>query len=681
MLDLSNKMRMLYGTPVAQTSTMSSALFGSTEGMARFLDLSRARVRVGVWPIQSNAEAEAAMGIASVISLLLENYQDVEVYRLFAQLEGDPENFQWSLAQSQFHIDDWQLDALGENVAIWGTLDKNTDGWTLQLQVENDAFEDEEPKPFNLMTKSLSDLTARLPSFVKEIAEFLETATLRPLAQQYDAVQADDSALIDFYKKLFQWELKLFLALWGQKWSSENIASARVALLEAAEVVDGEFGAWGLSRALGRAMLPGFQPVGESLISGVPEIVETFSDYAYPSVTLAVGLYRLAYRQEAFDLLQESVDEHPKELITWLALAELYLSSHQLSDLIETFQRAIEANAASPRLYVRYAEMLQLLAYENYPLNEFMLITPEDFDRDADLVRLEMIEAYEEVLKLDPNHEDALYQQLLQMAEVVDDRFWGKFEKLVAQDKIGDRVRQVIDSLYNFEDVDEGINVLKAAIVREPNRYDLHVNLAALCLFVEDAKTATTELEKAKQLTQDEQARADIDRLMLSAEDPEFEAYLGELTELVGAGSEIDIEDVEYLEDIVEKAPRFAEIYVLLGRAYILWNEPSTALETLLDGQKQAPEDPDILELLGRVLWELDQRELALEYLNKGLALNTSHIPLLTRMGRCLFDNDEVEASKAYLMRAEAINPRHPALNETRLYISRMLETDDEEED
>jgi tetratricopeptide (TPR) repeat protein len=681
MLDLSNKMRMLYGSPVAQRDVMSSIMFGSTEGMARFLDLNRARVRVGVWPIQSNAEPEAAMGIATVLALLLENYQEVEVYRLFAQLDGHPGSFQWSLQQSQFHIDDWQLDALGENVAIWGTLEKTAEGWSLQLQIENDVFEDEEPKLFNLSAKSLGELTARLPNLVKEIAEFLEATKLRPLSQQYGVVEADDAVLIGFYKRLFHWELKLLLMLWGQKWSNEAIVAARKDLLEAAKAEGGEFGAWAISRAVGRAMLPGFQPVGEALISFVPEVVEAFADYTYPSVVLAVGLYRLNYRQEAFDLLEESVETRPQELISWLALAELYLSNRQLSDMINTFQRALEEITSDTPLYLRYAEMLRLLAYENYPLSEFMLIVPDDFDRDTDLVRFEMIEAYEEVLKLEPEHEDALYQQLLQMAEVMDERFWGKFEKLVAQDKTGEKVRQVVDSLYNFEDVDDGINALKTAIERDPNRYDLHVNLAALYLFVEKSKSAGVELEKAKQLTQDEVARADIDRMMLSVDDPEFEAYLGELTDLVNAGSELDIEDVEYLEDIVEKAPRFAEIYALLGRAYIAWDEPSTALETLLDGQKQVPNDPDILELLGRVLWEQDQRELALEYLNKGLALNASHIPLLTRMGRCLFDKDEVDASKAYLLRAEAINPRHPALNETRLYISRMLEANEDEED
>jgi tetratricopeptide (TPR) repeat protein len=537
---------------------------------------------------------------------------------------------------------------------------------------------DVEPKAFTYSLDNLEALTKRLPQIAQEIATSLELEETRPLARSYERIAAPESVLEALYKQLFQWELKLLLTLWGQEWAKDDITAARAALLTAAKATGVEFGAWAAARVLSRAMLPGFQPVGESLMSGVPEVVDAFTEYSYPVVVLAVALYRLNYAQEAYDLLEEQLERTPQELDLWLALAELYLASRQLTQVIRAFQDAIEEGAVSTRLYLRYAEILRLLSFENYPLNDFMLISPEDFEDDADLIRWETIEAYEEVLKLVPDHQDALYQQLLQMAEVEDERFWEKFEALVKRDKTGDKVRSVIDALYDFEDVDEGIAILKRAIDQEPKRYDLHANLGDLYLFVENTKAARTALNTAKELTNDEQARADIDRLLLSVEDPEFEARLGELTDIVNAGSELDIEHVEFLEGIVEKAPRFGELYVLLGKAYLAWGEPDTALETLLDGQKYLPLDPDILELLGRVLWELDQRVLAFEYLNKGIAENPTHVPLLARMGRCHFDNDETELSKVYLLRAEAVNPRHPALSEARAYISRMLEAGEE---
>lgn len=216
------------------------------------------------------------------------------------------------------------------------------------------------------------------------------------------------------------------------------------------------------------------------------------------------------------------------------------------------------------------------------------------------------------------------------------------------------------------------IRMLQAAIGRGENRHDLYINLAAAYLVADDRKQARIALEKARALTTSESVQAETDRLMLAAEDANFEAHLGEITDLISAGRNLSIKDVDFLEATLESAPRFGEVYVLLAKAYQVWGEPEAVLETLLDGQKNLPDDPDVLEMLARTLWATGEHKLAFDSLNKGLAKNPHHIPLLSLTGRYLFENGQEDAARAFLARAETIAPHHPALNDTRAYIARM---------
>jgi tetratricopeptide (TPR) repeat protein len=227
---------------------------------------------------------------------------------------------------------------------------------------------------------------------------------------------------------------------------------------------------------------------------------------------------------------------------------------------------------------------------------------------------------------------------------------------------------------YNLDDITPTFKILKDATAAQPERYDILLNLAVAYLADEDGDAAITYLQQARKLTDDESVHADIDRLMLSAEDPDFEMRLGEITDVVSAGNALTTEDVELLEEAVEKTPSFAEGYVLLGRAYVAWDEPATAIETLLDGHKQLPNDPDIIVVLAQTLWDSGERASAFGYLNKGLERNPTHVPLLAIIGRYLFEDGQEDAARAYLARAELIAPNHPVLSEVRVHISKMLD-------
>jgi tetratricopeptide (TPR) repeat protein len=152
-------------------------------------------------------------------------------------------------------------------------------------------------------------------------------------------------------------------------------------------------------------------------------------------------------------------------------------------DAADTFQRAIKAGVTSSVIMLRYADLLVVLdSYYGVVLPEFVLIDPKA--QRGELLLREAIEACEKVLDDDPDHIDALYSQLVRLVDVnpEDARFWPRFERLVSLDSGGDLVRNVVDSLYSFEDVSPALDILRRAVADKPDRCDLHLNLAAAYL-------------------------------------------------------------------------------------------------------------------------------------------------------------------------------------------------------
>jgi Flp pilus assembly protein TadD len=185
------------------------------------------------------------------------------------------------------------------------------------------------------------------------------------------------------------------------------------------------------------------------------------------------------------------------------------------------------------------------------------------------------------------------------------------------------------------------------------------------------------ELDLARNLANsDKQLEADIDRLMLIAEDPDFEQQLGEITDLVNAGSELSEADMDFLEQAMEKAPSFVDLYILLANAYLHFDEVSDALDVLLDGQKVLPDSPQLAANLAKALWRAGENELAFECLNKALVKNKNYVPLLALTGQFLFEDGQDEEAKTFLSRAEALDSQDPVLREVRVAIAKSLDFD-----
>lgn len=665
----------------------ASAIFGSFGSPGRVLMSTGPRLKIGLWPIQS-VMPEAAMGIAALLGYLLERWPNIRVYRLFARLEGEPQTYQWTVNQSQFSVDDWELDGLDENVAIWGAMSKTDAGWKLTLEVENDlADEGDDLRTFSHEAGQPGELIAWLPQAADQIADYLDAGDVYHPAYSTvpELIEADIERLL---ADLFHWELNLFLSLWGREWPSEQINSDLDRLFNHGAALK-DVGAWAVVNAFGRALSPVFDPVGEALVPRVPDIYERYKQYEFAAAFIAFPLHQFDYRDEAYGLLEENINQHPESVSAYLRLADLYGRGGELAAVVDVYQRAIESDVVSAELFRRYAELLLLLDTNNIAygvgarqhtlagrsfVEGFVLIDPEEVE--SDWLRWEAVEAYREALDLEPDDLETHQHLAIQLAELGDEEVWDALAELVKRDTAGERARGVVDALYGIEDVSPAVDIFRDAARKNPDQVMLKFNLAAVYLMNDEPDAARAELEAAAAMTDNPQWRSEIDRLMLSVDDPGFEARFGEISDLVGAGAQLNAADVEFLENALEDAPNFAECYTLLASAYVAWNEHDDALEVLLDGQRRFPDNPDILTLLGRVLWNGGEKELAFDYLNKGLAQNPNHVPLLVTTAQYLFDNDQDETARTLLLRAEALDPRHPMLNTVRAYIARAVKTE-----
>ncbi len=655
----------LMGRKENAPAALPTAIFGTVGAVNHALLNNTASVRIGLWPIISHTEPAVSMGIGIILSHLLERYRDVRVYRLLAQVGNNPDTYQWRIQDSQFGVDDWQLEDLDDNVGIWGELD----GGTLTLHIESDLATAEdlsEPVDLTYTGNNLGDLVGQLADIAAGITDVIGVSEMRALSPGYAADRWDNALLKSVCEMLFDWERRLYLFLWGQVWAEADIRPAAIAIIQASGQLD-DLGDWLVGQTLARAI-----KATDGLLD-VSLWLSLIKDLRNPiSIALVSdALYRMQHTSEAYDLIDSALEDDPENAFIYSAAAELYRRGGRIQEAVDVFQTAIENDFADAELYQKYAELLIAVDYNDIEIEAVVMVDPDDVSDSV--ILWEAVESYQAALELSPENTDILLQLLIQLISLNpdDERLWSGLEYLASQESASEQTRTVIDAMHNVPDLDPLIKILQDALSHNPQRMDLYTSLGAAYLLDENYRAAENILRQGRSLAGTPDDIRDIERLLLSVEDPDFEMRFGEITDIINAGNSVSAEDADFLEELLEKAPSFTEAAVLLARVYLRWDETAAALETLLDGHNRTPDDLEIIALLSETLWESGQEDLAFSYLNKGLSTNTSNVPLLALAGKFLFENGQKDAARMYLLKAEMIAPRDPVLVQIRQHIGR----------
>ena len=656
---------------------LPSVIFGTAGSLGKSL-IRRPDYRLGLWPLISEDEPYVALGLMNALGHQLEQYSSVQVYRLFVKLPelGNPNDYEWVISDSQFEIDDWQLDDLDENVAIFGTLKVESESWVLEIEVEIDDNEDEDNPVLEYKTTDLKNLINQLPEIASDIAKEIGFET--KLFDLDLTTTESDGTLSALLKQQFEWQRNLMLSLWGKMWSEDNILNDFEALLQHIGTGD-NFIKWSTTRNIVDATLPGYTKISTMLVELILASNKAFQDQLTTRI-VAHKLFNLGHPRTAIDMLDKilSDETNAKSTSNWQSLTDLQWRAGRSYEAISTCQRAISNDAISGSLLSIYQDIL-LLVQNPEQIKSFAYIDPDKYDDDTnprDLLVFEGIEAMKAAVELGKDDQSiALKRQLsLQISILdVDTDFWLDFMKLINLDKTGEYISELIDEMYELADIQPAIDALRKASTEHIDRSDMKLNLAFALIVDEQDDDAVDLLETIQDETEDTNIINESERLLLLIDDPQFELKLNEFDQILEAGNAISSENVDYLEDLLEKVPILAEAYVVLAKAYRAWEDDETALETLVDGHAELPNDPAITALMATLVWDAGDSELALEYLQKGLKVSPQNVPLLALMGQFLYEEDHIDASRAYLAKAEAISPRHPALASVKKELSKLI--------
>lgn len=371
-------------------------------------------------------------------------------------------------------------------------------------------------------------------------------------------------------------------------------------------------------------------------------------DWAAASLTLRGGV-RLA-----IELLEAAVGHsEPAPVSTWLALARVY-GAAQRSDLaIATLQSALASHPQNPALLRTYGQQLSQSV-------DFDVLDESAFDDESVPVKTEALEALERSLRLSTDRQDrlaSLYLLVQCAAEMTDEAVWYYFGLLCTEDNSGRLVDLALSSLLIRDDFERAAAHAKRATETHPEVARVWKNYAFAAYhagWLADGKAAA---DRAAELAQSGAERGEAQLIAAYCESRGAEQFFSELADRVALGREASERDLEFLEWLVEAAPDYLEGYIVLARAYANQDEPSTALEVLLEAHERIGDIPQLLVELVDLLVEDGDLSVALDYIERALSTDPQHVPSLVRAARVTYLLDDLEGAKVFLRQAHSLSP------------------------
>lgn len=647
----------------------ASSIFGSTAILSDAINTEEP-FRIAVFPIVSDTRPDFAMGIASCLCYLLEQWPGLKVYRCFVRIEEEDDDSDITSDDYQFSPADWELDGLDDNVALYGSVAFHEATAQLQLHIDANMVNAETDSLLTFGYENAAALVGALPTIAAQIVRSLFDQEPLCLVIDYPTLEQASADLPSLLEELFGWNLDLYLSHWGVDWPAEDIESQFLSLAQNCRQIGTNFSYWCLGAAGRQLMELGLEELGEVI---VPLVDRAFVDDGAATqgrALAAQGLSRLGYIDRALMILEELAAKS-SEASLWYALIEISLDAGRPSEAIDACQRALETGIEHPALFWKYAELLIMSEANNWSIEDVLLIDPDDFD-DSEQIPGEIVGALKDLLALRPDNLQALQLALMYMIDVDDVEIWDYFEQMVKRDASSTYIGEIIERLADTESLKPAYQILQNAIDEPGKNPYLYVNLAQLAIVDGDTRMAKQQLQECRRVTDaiDEELELELQRLELSADRPGFEGSFAEIKVLLNAQRAIRDSDVQLLEDAIEIAPNMIDLYVTLSRCYLSWQDKDSAIEVLNDARNQAGNHPRIVLSLGQIQWTGSMRAEAILTLNAGIAEFPNDVSLLAQTASYLIENGQFDDAKQFVERAESIAPSHGALMQLRRFIA-----------
>ena len=668
MLNAAEKMKSI-GEPVRNTRSQS-AIFGSAGGLAQSI-AAQDHFRISVYPIICADMADGAMGIASCLSYLLEQYRGIKVYRCFAKIDPNDDSTEITAADYQFLISDWEFEGLDDNVALWGKLEKTDAGFRLQLFMDLSLLGNEDAVKLAFDFGALYELINSLPRLAAKIVESLSGAPSHQLIINYPALAGDSAEIDALLEIVFEWNLDLYLYLWDADWDDDDVLGQFKDIISIFGRLQNGFAFWCLGMMAKQVMRIGLDAIGNVIAPLLNQPLDAKRQYPHGAAALAVGLSASGHADRAIQLLEQ----YPlTDASIGNALIDLYLGAGQTAAAIDANQRALENGLEHPALYWRYAQMLMMSETHDWFVEDVILIDPDEID-EQEQITFEIIHSLKRLLALQPKNLSALQLALSYMIEVDDEELWEYFARLVQNDRASLAVSDIIERLIDIEELNPAYEILQDFINRNPAESRFYVYLAQLALVDENSDLAKASIASGRQsLAQpDHDLELELQRLELSAALPDFEQRFAEIKVMLDAKRNVSNQDVEFLEEALDIAPDRIDLYMTLSGCYRNWGDIETAYEVLADAEQAAGEHPRIVQGMVEILWRKNQHDQAVEKLNSALQSFPNDIYLLAQMANYLIENEQLGDSRQYIERAESITPSHGEVWKLRQLIAGKL--------
>ena len=669
MLNAAGRMKSV-GKQEDRDSGTPASIFGSAAGLAQAIQTDE-QFRISVYPLVCSDSPEIAMGLASCLCYLLEQYQDMRVYRCFARIAEDDSGVEITRDDYQFLVSDWELEGLSDNVRIWGMLERSANVYMLQLTLDLSLVElDREGETLAYQFESLNGAISALPNVASDIYVKLGGESRGQAIVGYTPLELTADEVDGILELVFDWNLDVYLTIWAVDWQEANIREQFLEVAELCGRFQNEFAFWCLGMIARQVMQPGMESVGDIVAELVDQSFAGDGDSAPGTAAAAMGLSSLGYVQRAVEFLEPHLNADADASI-WNSMINIHLAAGKINEAIDTNQLALEYGLEHAALYWRYAQLLMTAEANSWSVADVLLIDPDEYDEDEH-IQLEIANALKLYLSRSPDDLGALQLALTYMIDTDDEELWIHFERLVQSDDSGFYAGDIIDRLLDIEDHDRAYEILEQYVDANPFAY---VFLAQLALSDSDIQVAADMIEacRSRFSQMDDDLELELQHLEVRVKLPNFEEYFAEIKVTLNASRIVPENSVELLEQAIEIAPKMIDLYLLLSRCYRSWKENESANEVLQEAESKAGAHPQIELGLAQILWMRNEQAEAVSKLNTALKLFPGDVYLLIQLATYLIENGQFEDAREYIARAETVAPSHRAIWQVRRLVAQKM--------